>query len=107
MWHCMGEIQEEWLLLISTNELDRMFGVSLRQCVLVFRTHLSVDDLVAFNQRQIGKPHLLRMRRPHVVRIREPKVGIKTVLQWQERCAMTQMPFSNRSCSVSLGTKKF
>jgi len=53
MNHAVGHIQEERVVSILLNELDRFFGVLSRQLFLIFWADLRVDGCIALYQRQV------------------------------------------------------
>ena len=84
MGHIMGQIQEERLILILLDEINRTGGIIRSQPCLV---RIITDNLVSVISRQIREIKdltLLRMERPHIVRIRQPIIFIEAILQGEE-----------------------
>ena len=84
MGHIMGQIQEERLILILLDEINRTGGIIRSQPCLV---RIITDNLISVISRQIREIKdltLLRVEWPHIVRIRQPIILIEAILQGEE-----------------------
>ena len=80
----MGQIQEERLILILLDEINRTGGIIRSQPCLV---RIITDNLISVISRQIREIKdltLLRVEWPHIVRIRQPIILIEAILQGEE-----------------------
>ena len=84
MWHVVGEIQEERLVLVPRDEIHRAFRVAFRQVALV---GVGFYHPTALDQ---GQPRLARLPSDfahvgaRVVRVRRPEELVETIAERQE-----------------------
>ncbi len=108
MDHAVRQVQQEGPIPVSLDEIHGALGVLGREQSLVFPRDLGIDDLVALDQGQIGKPipggGVLG---PHVIGIGEAVVLVEAILQRQELGMVAQMPFPEAGRGITLASTQF
>ena len=89
MHHGMRHVEEERLVLVLFNKPHRALGELGGDLFLILAGDLGVDDLVAFDQRQVrpfleafghGQMAHAWMVGPHIVGVRDTEVFIESML---------------------------
>ena len=116
--HAVGEIDEEGLLLVGRDELDRFFRVAFRECVLIdwifddFGVAHERDEvflLVCFDalsgdpfaQGNIIGQRLGRVE-GHVVAVGDAVVGVEALARREELFVVTEVPLADAGGRVAL-----
>ena len=86
MRHGVGQVDEEVLLAVPLDEVDRAVGVEAGQLGLI---RVELDHLIALDQRD-----RLPLRRPHIVAVRQAEVLVEAVSQWQVFLGAAQVPLA-------------
>ena len=97
--HGVRQIDEEVLLLVPLDEVDRAIRVEPRELGLI---RVQLDYLIALDERDV-----LPLRRPHIVAIRQAEVLVEAVRERQVLLGSAQVPLAEHRRGVTLLLQPF
>ena len=103
--HVVWQVEEEWLVLVGGDELQRGSGFALGHLVTISRR---LDDLFIFHPRQ-WRPLVAAQSLAdalaggvgHIVAVWQTEVIIESLSRGQKLRLITQVPFANAGCRVA------
>ena len=106
MWHWVSQVDEERLVLISLNKIDRTVGKICSKSCLVVGRNCRVRDVLVLEKGQVGI-RACRVQGPHVVGVRDTVKLIEPVIGGQELSLYSKVPFAVSRGGISFLFKDF